>query len=77
LTNTNNEAKIFDVDRESYLTPVSYLNKRWIYPTHQVLRILQLEGDKVIRISDEGHMMITVKSPNGIYNYTFNGTLKQ
>lgn len=77
LTSTNNEVKIFDTDREGYLTPVAYLDKRWIYPTHQVLRILQLQGDKVIRISDEGHMMITVRSPNGIYNYIFNGTLKQ
>ena len=42
----------------------------------QILAIQLLDGDKVMRISDEGRLMITVKSPNGIYNYILQGTEK-
>ena len=76
LTGSGNEAKIYNIDRKSYLTPVAYLENRWIYPTHQVLRIFQLVGEKTFKVSDEGKMMITVKSPNGIFNYIFNGIQK-
>jgi len=74
LTGLGNEAKIFVDDRNSYLTTVSYLDKRWTYHMQQIMAILLLNGDKVMRISDEGRLMITVKSPNGIYNYILQGT---
>ena len=74
LTGLGNEAKIFVNDRDSYLTTVSYLDKRWTYYMQQIMAILLLNGDKVMRISDEGRLMITVKSPNGIYNYILQGT---
>lgn len=76
LTGGGNEVKIYNDNRKGYLTPMAYLEKRWIYPIHQVLRILQLVGDKVMRVSDEGQMMITVRSPNGIYNYIITGIEK-
>ena len=76
LTGAENQVKIFVNDRDSYLMPVSYLDKRWAYSVPQILAIQLLDGDKVMRISDEGRLMITVKSPNGIYNYILQGTEK-
>lgn len=76
LTGAENQVKLFVNDRNSYLMPVSYLDKRWTYNVPQILAIQLLNGDKIMRISDEGRLMITVKSPNGIYNYILPGTEK-
>jgi len=76
LTGADNEVKLLVSDRNSYALPVGFLNKKWIYPMAQILAIQLLPGDKVMRISDEGRLMITVKSPNGIYNYILEGIEK-
>ena len=76
LTGAQNHVKLFVNNRNSYLMPVSHLDKRWAYNVPQILAIQLLDGDKVMRISDEGRLMITVKSPNGIYNYILQGTEK-
>jgi len=80
LTNTENEAKIYVNNRNSYITVVGHLDKRWTYNVPQILAIILLESaeesQKVMRISDEGRLMISIKSPNGIYNYILQGTEK-
>jgi hypothetical protein len=45
------------------------LKHSWSWPIKQVISILDLTGDKVMRISDEGAMQITVNS--GIANYDY------
>lgn len=40
------------------------------YPVRQVISILDLVGDKVMRISDDGAMQITVDSGIVVYTYT-------
>ena len=45
------------------------LSKAWSWPVSAVISILSLSGDKMIRISDEGAVQITVDSGLGIYNY--------
>jgi hypothetical protein len=41
----------------------------WSWPVKQVIAILDLVGDKVMRITDEGAMQITVDSGIAVYNY--------
>jgi hypothetical protein len=45
------------------------LQHTWSWPIKQVISILDLTGDKVMRISDEGGAMITVNSGIAEYNY--------
>jgi hypothetical protein len=45
------------------------LKHTWSWPVKQVISILDLVGDKVMRITDEGAMQITVDS--GIAKYTY------
>jgi len=45
------------------------LSKEWAWPVNQVLAILSLDGDKVMKFSDEGAAMITVDSGLAEYNY--------
>lgn len=45
------------------------LQRAWSWPIKQVISILDLTGDKVMRISDEGGAMITVNSGIAEYNY--------
>jgi len=45
------------------------LSKQWAWPAGPFLAILGLDGDKVLRISDEGAAMITVNS--GLINYEY------
>jgi hypothetical protein len=45
------------------------LTKEWAWPVNQVLAILSLDGDKVMKFSDEGAAMITVDSGIADYNY--------
>jgi len=47
----------------------STLKHTWSYPVSQVIRILDLTGDKTMRISDQGVAEITVNS--GIATYTY------
>jgi hypothetical protein len=46
------------------------LSKAWAWPVGVVISILNLPGDKMLRISDEGAAQITVNSGIAIWNYT-------
>ena len=45
------------------------LKQTWAWPVVQVLSILNLDGDKTMRIADAGAMQITVNSGLAEYNY--------
>jgi hypothetical protein len=45
------------------------LKHAWAWPVQQVINILSLSGDKVMRISDDGAMQITVNSGLAVYDY--------
>jgi hypothetical protein len=45
------------------------LKQTWSWPVSQVLSILNLDGDKTVRIADAGAMQITVDSGLVEYNY--------
>lgn len=46
-----------------------HLKRAWAWPAQQVMSILTLTGDKVMRISDDGAAKITVDSGLAVYNY--------
>ena len=45
------------------------LKRAWSWPAQQVMGILALTGDKIIRISDDGAAKISVDSGIAVYNY--------
>lgn len=45
------------------------LKQEWSWPVVQVISILSLAGDKTMKISDQGAMMITVNSGLATYDY--------
>jgi hypothetical protein len=45
------------------------LKQTWSWPVSQVMNILNLDGDKTMRIADAGAMQITVDSGLAEYNY--------
>jgi hypothetical protein len=45
------------------------LKQTWAWPVVQVMSILNLDGDKTMRISDAGAMQITVDSGLAVYDY--------
>ena len=45
------------------------LKQSWAWPVQQVMSILNLDGDKTMKIADAGAMMITVDSGLAEYNY--------
>jgi hypothetical protein len=45
------------------------LKSTWAWPVVQVMQILNLSGDKTMKISDQGAMMITVDSGLAVYDY--------
>ncbi len=45
------------------------LKRSWSWPVKQVISILDLTGDKTVKISDDGAAMITVNSGIAEYNY--------
>ena len=45
------------------------LKNEWAWPVSQVMAILNLDGDKVMRISDQGAMQIAVDSGLAQYEY--------
>ena len=47
----------------------SVLKRAWAYPKAQVISILDLTGDKMVKISDDGAAQITVNSGIAEYNY--------
>jgi len=45
------------------------LKQMWSWPVSQVISILNLDGDKIMKIADAGAMMITVNSGLASYDY--------
>ena len=45
------------------------LKRAWAWPAKQFVSIMDLTGDKVVRISDDGAAQITVNSGLAVYNY--------
>jgi hypothetical protein len=45
------------------------LKQTWSWPVTQVMSILNLDGDKIMKIADAGAMMITVNSGLASYDY--------
>jgi hypothetical protein len=45
------------------------LKRAWSYPVKQFIGIMDLTGDKIVRISDDGAAQITVNSGIAEYNY--------
>ena len=45
------------------------LKRAWAWPAKQFVSIMDLTGDKVVRISDDGAAQITVDSGLAVYNY--------
>jgi hypothetical protein len=45
------------------------LKRAWAWPVKQVISILDLTGDKIVRMSDDGAAQITVNSGIAEYNY--------
>ena len=45
------------------------LNRAWSWPIKTFISIMDLTGDKVVKISDDGAAMITVDSGLAVYNY--------
>jgi hypothetical protein len=45
------------------------LKNTWSWPVQQIMSILNLDGDKTVRISDAGAMQVTVDSGLAEYNY--------
>lgn len=45
------------------------LKQNWTYPVQQFISILNLDGDKTVKFSDDGVALITVDSGLATYNY--------
>ena len=45
------------------------LKQNWSWPVSQVISILNLDGDKIMKIADAGAMMISVNSGLASYDY--------
>ncbi len=45
------------------------LKRTWSWPAKQFASIMDLTGDKIVRISDDGAAQITVDSGMAVYNY--------
>lgn len=54
---------------DGYAMPLSYLERRWTYEAAPLSGIFELAGDKTIRISDAGKMLVTVKSKYALYSF--------
>ena len=49
------------------------LKQTWSWPKHQIMSVLNLDGEKTIKLVDAGALQITVDSGICVYNYTFRG----
>jgi hypothetical protein len=77
LTTIGKNVIIKNKDTEGYRLPVGFLDKEWTYSTPHVHSVLIMAGEKTIRISDEGKLMITIKTKYGLYNYIFMPIIKE
>jgi hypothetical protein len=73
---SNNDLKLYFGNHSSHAGNFVFqsdvggkLKNTWSWPVSQILGILGLVGNKMIRISDMGAMQITVDSGLAIYNY--------
>ena len=48
---------------------IGQLKRTWSWPAKQFASIMDLTGDKIVRISDDGAAQITVDSGMALYNY--------
>ena len=71
LTDTGKNVIIRNKETNGYRFPIAYLDKEWTYNTPHVNSVLEMKGDKTFRISDEGKLMITLKTKYGLYSYIF------
>jgi hypothetical protein len=73
---SNGDLKFYFGDHSSHAGDFTFasgisgsLSKAWSWPVGTVTSILVLPGDKILRISDEGAMQITVDSGIAVWNY--------
>lgn len=48
----------------------------WLWPKSTILNVLNLDGDKFVKITDKGAFQITVDSGIAVYNYIFKAHVK-
>lgn len=48
----------------------------WLWPKSTILNVLNLDGDKIVKITDKGALQITVNSGITEYNYIFKAHVK-
>lgn len=72
----NNDLKFYFGDHSTHAGEFVFqagvsgqLQHTWTWPVSQFLSILDLVGDKMVRISDQGAAQITVDSGIAVYNY--------
>jgi hypothetical protein len=71
----NGELKFFFGDHSSHAGNFVFagvtgqLKRAWSYPAKAFASIMDLTGDKIVRISDDGAAQITVDSGIAVYNY--------
>jgi len=71
----NGELKFFFGDHSSHAGNFVFagvtgqLKRAWSYPAKVFASIMDLTGDKIVRISDDGAAQITVDSGIAVYNY--------
>lgn len=71
----NGELKFFFGDHSSHAGNFVFagvtgqLKRSWSYPAKAFASIMDLTGDKIVRISDDGAAQITVDSGIAVYNY--------
>ena len=53
----------------TFLFYTGQLKRAWSYPAKAFASIMDLTGDKIVRISDDGAAQITVDSGLAVYNY--------
>lgn len=73
---SNGDLKFYFGDHSSHAGDFTFatgisgsLSKAWSWPISTVTSIFALPGDKILRISDEGAMQITVDSGIAVWNY--------
>ena len=71
----NGELKFFFGDHSSHAGNFVFagvtgqLKRSWSYPAKAFASIMDLTGDKTVRISDDGAAQVTVDSGIAVYNY--------
>jgi hypothetical protein len=76
ISTENNNLKIYFGNTSSHSGNLVFesnvtgtISQKWCYPVRVFISILDLPGDKIIRISDKGAANIVVNSDFATYNY--------